>query len=200
MRETRRCLYCQRLFLPSPCRPQQRVCSRPDCQRRRRADSRRQQLAQDPVYVQVVRDSRKRWWDEHPNYQKERRKANPEVVERNRQRKHIRDQKRRLARLVRNNLVLDLTHSASAVWLVGPQVQRLDRNNLVSTQVLILSSVGQRLACPALLDRNNHLYRIRRAARESSRDEPRCRSSFINWTTTVMNFCGRRRLNGKDSC
>ena len=98
------------------------------------------------MYVQVVRESQKKWWDEHPDYQKERRKAKPEVVERNRQRQHMRDQRRRLARLVRNNLVLDLTPSASAVWLVGPQVQRLDRNNLVSTQVLILPSVGQRLA------------------------------------------------------
>ena len=146
MRETRRCLYCHRLFLPSPRRPQQRVCSGPKCQRRRRTDSRRQQLARDPVYVQVVRESRKKWWDEHPDYQKEWRKANPEVMERNRQQQHIRDQKRRLARLVRNNLVLDLTRSASAVWLLGPQVQRLDKNNLVSTQVLILPSVGQRLA------------------------------------------------------
>ena len=93
MRETRRCLYCHRLFLPSPRRPQQRVCSQPECQRRRRANSRRQQLARDPVYVQVVRESQKKWWDEHPDYQKERRKANPGLVEKNRQKQHIRDQK-----------------------------------------------------------------------------------------------------------
>jgi hypothetical protein len=143
--ESRRCLYCRRSFLPSPRRPQQRVCSGPDCQRQRRADSRRQKLATDPEYDQVVRDSRKKWWDEHPDYQKERRKAKPEVVERNRQRQHARDQKRCLARLVRNNLVLDLKHSASAAWLLGPQVpqvQRLVRNNLVPAQVFILPSIG----------------------------------------------------------
>jgi hypothetical protein len=91
----------------------------------------------------VVRDSQKKWWDEHPEYQKERRKANPGLVERNRQKQHIRDQKRRLARLVRNNLVLDLKHSAAEVCLVVPQVHHLDRNNLVSAQVLILPSVGE---------------------------------------------------------
>lgn len=143
MSEPRRCPYCQSLFLPSPRRPQQQVCSRPECQRRRRDDSRRQQLARDPVYVQVVRESQKKWWDEHPNYQKERRKANPEVEEKNRQRQHVRDQKRRLARLVRNNLVLNLKHSVSGVWLVGPQVQSLDRNNLVRAQIIILPSVNQ---------------------------------------------------------
>jgi hypothetical protein len=82
-------------------------------------NSRRQKLATDLEYRQVVRDSRKKWWDEHPDYQKERRKANPWLVERNRQEQHIRDQKRRLERLVRNNLVLDLKHSAAEVCLVG---------------------------------------------------------------------------------
>ena len=41
MNETRRCLYCQSFFFPSRHRPQQRVCSRPDCQRQRRANSQR---------------------------------------------------------------------------------------------------------------------------------------------------------------
>jgi hypothetical protein len=141
MNETRRCLCCQSLFLPSLHRPQQRVCSRPDCQRQRRAHSRRQKLATDVEYRQVVRDSQKQWWDEHPDYQKERRKANPGLVQRNRQKQHMRDQKRRLARLVRNNLVLDLKHLAAEVCLVGPKVHRLDRNNLASAQVLILPSV-----------------------------------------------------------
>jgi hypothetical protein len=141
MNETRRCLYCQRSFLPSRYRPQQRVCGQPDCQRRRCADSRRLLLTSDPEYRLVVRDSQKQWWEEHPDYQKERRKANPGLVQRNRQKQHIRDQKRRLARLVRNNLVLDLKHSAAEVCLVGPKVHRLDRNNLASAQVLILPSV-----------------------------------------------------------
>jgi hypothetical protein len=135
--QSRCCLYCQSLFVPSRYRPQQRVCGRPECQGRRRADSRRQQLARDPVYVQVVRESQKQWWDEHPDYQKERRKTKPEVVEKNRQRQQIRDQRHRMVRLVRNNLALNLKHSVSEVWLVGPHVHRLDRNNLASTQVLI---------------------------------------------------------------
>lgn len=117
MNDTRRCPYCQSLFLPSRHRPQQRVCSRPHCQRQRRANSRLQKLETDREYRQVVRDSQKQWWDEHPDYQRERRKANPGLVERNRQKQHIRDQKRRLARLVRNNLVLDLKHlAAEVVW------------------------------------------------------------------------------------
>jgi hypothetical protein len=140
--ESRRCLYCPSSFLPSRYRPQQRVCSRPDCQHLRRADSRRQQLATDAEYGQVVRDSRKKWQKEHPDYQKQYWKQHPEAMERNRQQQHLRDQRRRLQRLVKNNLALDLKHSASEVWLVGPQVHRLEKNNLASAQVLVLPLIG----------------------------------------------------------
>jgi hypothetical protein len=37
---------------------------------------------------------------------------------------------------------LNLTRSVSEVWLLGPKVRDLDKNNLASTQVLILPSVG----------------------------------------------------------
>jgi hypothetical protein len=63
-------------------------------------------------------------------------------VENNRQRQRQRDQKRRLSRLVRNNLALDLKDSASEVWLLGPKLRDLDRNNLASAQVLVLPSFG----------------------------------------------------------
>jgi hypothetical protein len=97
---------------------------------------------QHSEYFQVVRDSQKQWWDEHPDYQKQHRQQNPQLVESNRQRQRLRDRKRRVELLVRNNLALDLKHSASEVWLLGPQVRDLDRNNLASAQVLILPSVG----------------------------------------------------------
>jgi hypothetical protein len=119
------------------------VCSQqPECQCRRRTDYHRKKLATDPEYRQVVRDSQKQWWDEHPEYQKQRRQANPKPVENNRQRQRQRDQRRRLQHLVRNNLALDLKHSVSEVWLLGPKLHDLDKNNLASAQVLILPSLG----------------------------------------------------------
>jgi hypothetical protein len=141
--KTRRCPYCHASFLPSVYRPQQAVCGQPACQRRRRTDYHRKKLATDPEYRQVVRDSQKQWWDEHPDYQKQRRQQNPKLVASNRERQRQRDQKRRVERLVRNNLALDLKQSASEVWLLGPKVRELDRNNLASAQVLILPSLGR---------------------------------------------------------
>ena len=142
MNQARRCPYCQCSFVPSIYRPRQRVCGQLKCQRRRRSDYHRQKLATDPEYRQVVRESQKQWWDEHPDYQKQRRQKNPALVENNRQRQRQWDQKRRLERLVRNNLALDLKDSAAEVWLLGPKLRHLDRNNLASAQVLILPSVG----------------------------------------------------------
>lgn len=149
MSKTRRCPHCQRIFLPSVYRAQQVVCSQPECQRRRRAEYHRQKLATDPEYRQIVRDSQKQWWDEHPGYQKQRRQQNPQLVESNRQQQRQRDQKRRVEHLVRNTLALDLKQSASEVWLLGPKVRDLDRNNLASAQVLILPSLGHPAASVA---------------------------------------------------
>jgi len=138
--QSRRCRYCQGAFQPSVYRPQQKVCGRPECQRRRRSDYHRNKLASDPEYHQVTLESQKQWRDEHPDYQKNRRQ-NPEVRKNNRQGQRRRDQKRRLRRLLdKNNLALDLKHSASEVWLLGPKLRDLDKNNLASAQVLILPS------------------------------------------------------------
>ena len=66
----RRCGYCQQLFQPSRFRFQQLVCSRSDCQRQRRRDYHRRKVETDSEYAQVVRDSRSKWREAHPNYQK----------------------------------------------------------------------------------------------------------------------------------
>ena len=66
----RLCRFCQHSFEPSKFRPDQSVCSQPDCQRRRRTEYHRRKIATDPVYAQVVGESRKKWRDAHPDYQK----------------------------------------------------------------------------------------------------------------------------------
>ncbi len=146
MSTPRRCCYCQRLFVPSIYRPQQMVCSQPECQCQRRSDYHRKKLAADAVYRQVVRESQKQWWEEHPGYAKQLRQRNPGAVEANRQRQQQRDQKRRIQRLVRNKVAFDLKHSAAGVWLLGPQVGDLDRNNLASAQVLIFQPLSKEAA------------------------------------------------------
>jgi hypothetical protein len=131
------CRYCQQSFQPSKYRPEQSVCSQPDCQRRRRNDYHRHKIATDPEYAQVVCDSRKKWRADHPDYQKKYWQTHADAAERNRQQQRQRDRKQRVENLVKNNSALDLKSSAAEVWLVGPGMKDLVKNNLASCQLFI---------------------------------------------------------------
>jgi hypothetical protein len=98
---------------------------------------RRKRLA-DPEYAQVIRDSRRKWREAHPDDQKNYWQTHPKTAARNRQQQRQRDQKRRVGLIVKNTLVLDLKHSAAEVWLVGPLAGDLVKNTLVSSKLLIL--------------------------------------------------------------
>jgi hypothetical protein len=43
---------------------------------------------------------------------------------------------------------LDLKRSAAEVWMVGPRVAHLEKNNLASTQVFIFEQLGSRTSAP----------------------------------------------------
>jgi hypothetical protein len=139
--QARRCPYCHDSFQPSTYRAQQIVCSKAECQRRRRAEYHRQKLRSDPEYRQVARDSQKKWRQAHPGYDQKYRTQHPEYHRRNRQQQQLRDQKRRLRLLAKNNLALDLKRSAAEVWLLGPHAKDLAKNNLASAEVLIIQSL-----------------------------------------------------------
>lgn len=140
-----RCPYCQLWFTPSVYRSQQVVCSQVECQRRRRREYHRRKLASDAVYRQVAQESQKKWRDAHPDYLRQYRAEHAAAVTRNRQRQRVRDQRPRLAFLEKNNLALDLKRSLAKVWLVGPGVTGLEKNNLASLQLLIFQPLKSEL-------------------------------------------------------
>ena len=137
MNSTRCCRYCQQSFQPSRYRPQQSACSEPDCQRHRRSDYHREKIRNDSAYAADVRASQKKWRQAHPDYWKQYRQQHPEAADRNRSQQRQRDHKRRLVSLAKNNLALDLKHEASEVWLIGPGMKDLAKNNLASAKVFI---------------------------------------------------------------
>jgi hypothetical protein len=116
---------------------EQSVCRQPECQRRRRAECHRRRIATDPEYAEVVRDSRRKWRQAHPGYQKTYRQSHPAAVERNRQLQHGRDAQRRVQFLVKNNLALDLNRCTAEAWLIGPVARDLVKNNWASCQMFI---------------------------------------------------------------
>ena len=140
------CPYCQQDFQPSKHRPDQAVCSRPECQAKRRNEYRRKKRLADPEYAQVICDSQRKWREAHPDYQRNYWLTHPDAAAHNRQQQQQRDQKRRIGLLVKNTLVLDLKHSAAEVWLVGPLAGDLVKNTLVSSKLLILQAPSPAMA------------------------------------------------------
>ena len=137
MPSPRGCRYCQQLFPPSKFRRDQSVCGQPDCQRKRRRDDHRHRLETDAEYAQVVRDSRRKWRQAHPEYLKNYRQTHGAQVERNRQQQRRRDLKRRLQNLAKNNLALDLKQTDAEIYLFAPAGGDLEKNNLARSQLLI---------------------------------------------------------------
>jgi hypothetical protein len=129
MKPSRCCRYCQQTFQPSIYRPQQSVCSQPDCQGQRRRDYHRDRIRNDAAYAEDVGASQKKWREAHPEYWKQYREQHPESVERNRKQQRRRDRKRRVVNLAKMNFALDLKREASEVWFVGPIVKDLAKNN-----------------------------------------------------------------------
>ncbi len=97
------------------------------------------------MYRQVAQESQKKWRDAHPDYLRQYRAEHAAAVTRNRQRQRVRDQRPRLAFLEKNNLALDLKRSLAKVWLVGPGVTGLEKNNLASLQLLIFQPLKSEL-------------------------------------------------------
>ena len=136
------CRYCNKSFDPSPFHPQQLVCFSPDCQRHRRRDYHRNKIAADSEYRQVCADSRKKWRANNPGYQRRYRSQHEEYCEQNRQKQQERNQKRQLSVIVKNNLAIDVKRLPAKVWMTGPGLDEIVKNNLAISQVLILQTVG----------------------------------------------------------
>ncbi len=138
----RQCPYCGRSFSPSRFQPSQRVCSDPDCQKRRRAEARNRQLERDPEYRGVCVDSRRKWREAHPEYPRQWRATHPDYVKRNRQQQCERDRRRQLRRLVKNNAASPRNPVLAEVWLLGEAPGNLVKNNAAFRQLLVVQPLG----------------------------------------------------------
>jgi len=131
------CRYCKKLFTQSPYHPHQEVCSSEGCQRRRKREYHRKKIADDSDYRQTCNDSRKKWRDNNPGYQRQYRQSHESCAERNRQKQQYRNRKRRLSMIVKNNLAMDITRSFTEVWTICPSMDEIVKNNLAISQVMI---------------------------------------------------------------
>ena len=80
----RRCAACGRWFEPRCNVPQQRYCSRPECQRSRRRRWQREKLAADADYRANQAAAQRRWSKHYPEYWRRYRERHPDYRERDR--------------------------------------------------------------------------------------------------------------------
>lgn len=142
----RKCPFCKNRFLPSLYNPQQRVCSRKDCQQRRKREYHRRKLKSDPDYLLTCRNSQQKWRERNPGYQQDYRTKHPEYTEQNRQSQRHRDRRKRLSRLVKNTSAFPVSNLPAEVYLCHEEKGGLVKNNLASTQVYIFHQDGRRYA------------------------------------------------------
>lgn len=91
----RRCVACGCLFEPRRHVPQQRYCSRAECQRARRRGWQREKLAADADYRANQAAAQQRWRKRHPEYWRHYRRRHPDYTERNRTEQRERNRRRR---------------------------------------------------------------------------------------------------------
>ena len=92
-----RCAACDDLFTPRRNVPDQKYCSKPECQRERRRRWQRQKLKEDPDYRANQAAAQLRWRERHPDYWRRYRRSHPAYTERNRQQQRQRNRYRRQA-------------------------------------------------------------------------------------------------------
>jgi hypothetical protein len=136
------CPYCGTKFWPSIYHPNQHICSKSDCRRRWRNEYHRQKYRADAEYRLICRDSNQKWRAQNGGYQRRYRQDHPAYVEKNRTDQKRRDCRRRVQNLVKNNLALDLKSINGDVWIVGPELGDLVKNNLAISEVMIFQAVA----------------------------------------------------------
>lgn len=85
------CPCCNSFFTPR--NKLQAYCSKPACQRARKALWQKQKLATDPEYEKGQKLSQEKWLSANPGYYKNYRQRNPQKAARNRALQRIRNQK-----------------------------------------------------------------------------------------------------------
>ena len=88
-------IHCGRLYMPNPKVKNQHYCSRPECQRERKAEWHKRKLRTDTEYRQNRSAAQQGWRKRHPDYWRNNRRAHPDYRERNRVLQRARNQQAR---------------------------------------------------------------------------------------------------------
>jgi hypothetical protein len=132
MERKKRCKHCQRLFSPRANIKDQKYCSNKDCQRARKRQWQRRQMATDLDYRTNQKEAKQNWQERNADYYQKYRKNHPEYVRRNRELQKARDQKRgdRLAKMDAYQAKNNLNPGVYKVVAVAGDLAKMDASKL----------------------------------------------------------------------
>jgi len=94
------CACCGRTFIRSPRNKNQRYCSRPECQRKRKTAWQKSKMSEDESYSLNHKTSQQEWIRNNPGYWKKYRKRKPDKEKRNRELQMLRNRRKRNPSLI----------------------------------------------------------------------------------------------------
>ncbi len=86
------CLWCSVFFIPR--NKLQQYCSKPECQRKRKALWQKEKIQRDPEYKEIKNLSNQKWLNANPDYWKNYRRKNPKKTQRNRMLQKVRNHRK----------------------------------------------------------------------------------------------------------
>ena len=122
------CNHCTEFFTPSPRHKDPLFCSKPECQRARKAVWQRNKMRFDPDYQYNQKQSNAMWVKANPGYWREYRRKNPKKVERNRILQTLRNSRRFKKQGAIAKMDASIPESSKIVgqfWLV-PVIAKMD--------------------------------------------------------------------------
>ena len=86
------CLGCSNYFIPR--NRKQNYCTKPECQKKRKAEWQKKKVQNDPEYRESQKLSNRKWLSNNPDYWTKYRQKNPEKAMRNRELQWVRNRRR----------------------------------------------------------------------------------------------------------
>jgi hypothetical protein len=157
MRKKKHCKHCRQIFLITR-NPEQHYCSKPDCQRARKNQWRKNTRHKDPDYRSNQNRSNQGWQERHPDYWKQYRASHQQYVQRNREKQRVRDRSAKIqaqaqvVHLAKSDALLPKNPIRSGSYCLIPVVA----NNLAKSDALFvkidLITTGYNQVVPSLIN------------------------------------------------
>ena len=130
MNRTSRCAHCRCLCVPNPRAKTQRFCANTVCQRARKAQWQRENMATAPDYRATQRDCQPHWQNQQPHYWRQYRQKRADYRARHRLWQQHRDQKRRGRPLAQMDVFAPVPCIHPGMYplipAVGPHLAKMD--------------------------------------------------------------------------